>query len=84
MQEVSENLKRNSGTIPTFCPTRGSIELVCHTPNVMKVSKALLQTIAVAVAVATVSSSCAIDIMKPKEKKQEKREPYDCPACGLG
>jgi hypothetical protein len=50
----------------------------------MKVSKALLQTIAVAVAVATVSSSCAIDIMKPKDKKPEQREPYNCPGCGLG
>ncbi|GAB3271085.1 hypothetical protein GCM10027347_42150 [Larkinella harenae] len=50
----------------------------------MKISKTLLQTIAVAVAVSTVSSSCGLDDVKPKKKETEKRQPYDCPACGMG
>lgn len=49
----------------------------------MKLAKPLLQSIAVAVAVSTVS---ACDIMKPVKPKTkvEKKLPYDCPGCGLG
>ncbi|WP_171062813.1 hypothetical protein [Larkinella sp. C7] len=50
----------------------------------MKISKVLLQTIAVAITVSTVSSSCGLDDVKPKKKEPEKRQPYDCPGCGLG
>ncbi|WP_338874464.1 hypothetical protein WBJ53_02485 [Spirosoma sp. SC4-14] len=51
----------------------------------MKLSKALLQTIAVAVAVTTVSSCAKTKTIKPKEAKAEKQEiPYNCPACGMG
>ncbi|MBC8152491.1 MAG: hypothetical protein H7Z72_06235 [Bacteroidetes bacterium] len=53
----------------------------------MKVSKALLQTIAVAIAVATVSSACEGTQVDPKKKNPEnsKEQPYDnCPGCGLG
>jgi hypothetical protein len=52
----------------------------------MKISKTLLQTIAVAVAVTTVSSSCnSLDVIKPKKKEPEKdQQPYNCPGCGMG
>lgn len=53
-------------------------------PLTMKVSKTLLQAIAVAVVVTTVSTSCDLDIIKPKKDDPEKREPYNCPGCGMG
>lgn len=50
----------------------------------MNVSKTLLQTIAVAIAVTTISSSCG-EIIKPGKKEPQKdQQPYSCPACGMG
>ena len=53
----------------------------------MKISKSLLQTIAMAVAVTTVTTACNEDQPKPEDgttKEQQQEAPYDCPACGLG
>lgn len=50
----------------------------------MNVSKTLLKTIALALAVTTVGSSCG-EIIKPKKKEPEKeQQPYNCPGCGMG
>jgi predicted RNA-binding Zn-ribbon protein involved in translation (DUF1610 family) len=58
-----------------------------YQPNLcifMNVSKTLLQAIAVALTVTTVSSSCG-EILKPKKKEPEKeQQPYNCPGCGMG
>lgn len=51
----------------------------------MKVSKSLLQTIALAVTVVTVTASCHEDTPKPEDgKTKEQAVPYDCPNCGMG
>ncbi len=52
----------------------------------MKISKSLLQTIAVAVAVTTVSTGCSEDQPKPEDGKTKEQQevPYDCPGCGMG
>ncbi len=51
----------------------------------MKISKSILQAVAVAVAVTTVMA-CAVDGIGPKKDKEKKtnEEPYNCPGCGLG
>lgn len=51
----------------------------------MKLSKPLLQAIAVAITVTTISSCTKDKVIDPKEPKgEQQREPYDCPACGMG
>ncbi|CAN5306212.1 chryseobasin-related MNIO class RiPP peptide [Spirosoma endophyticum] len=50
----------------------------------MKLSKALLQTIAVAVAVTTLSSCDKGKVIDPKKDDTKQQIPYDCPGCGLG
>lgn len=55
----------------------------------MKLSKPLLQALAVAVTVAAVSSCTKDKTVDPEgvsaEKKAEKKgEIYNCPACGMG
>ncbi len=48
----------------------------------MKVSKSLLQAIAVAVAISTTASACTKDTTQPDKKKIENSD--SCPACGMG
>ena len=49
----------------------------------MKISKSLLQAIAVAVAISTTTSACTKDTTTPNDKKKvENCDP--CPACGMG
>lgn len=52
----------------------------------MKISKSLLQSIAVAVAISTTVTACTKDTTKPADdphkKKIENADP--CPACGMG
>jgi hypothetical protein len=51
----------------------------------MKISKSLLQTIALAVTVVTVTASCNEDQPKPEDgKTKEQSAPYNCPGCGMG
>ncbi len=56
----------------------------------MKISKSLLQAIAVAVTVGTTAACTSTKEKEPvnhgnKELKKKKIEvPYDCPGCGLG
>lgn len=51
----------------------------------MKISKTLLQAIAVAVTITTVSTSCNEEQPKPEDgKTKEQQAPYDCPGCGMG
>lgn len=51
----------------------------------MKLSKPLLQAVAVAVAVAAVSSSCTKETVNPEGGKTVKKEgAFNCPACGMG
>jgi hypothetical protein len=51
----------------------------------MKISKTLLQAIAVAVTVTTVTTACNEDQPKPEDgKTKEQQAPYDCPGCGMG
>lgn len=51
----------------------------------MKLSKSLLQTIALAVTVVTVGTSCSGEQPKPEDgKNKEQSAPYDCPGCGMG
>lgn len=49
----------------------------------MKISKSLLQTIAVAVVAGSITTSCVKDLVKVEPKK-EKKETYNCPGCGMG
>lgn len=52
----------------------------------MKLPKSLLSAILIGIAVQT--TSCTKEICDDKEKKEAKKEtkkaPYDCPACGMG
>ncbi len=51
----------------------------------MKISKTLLQAIAVAVTIATVTTSCNEEQPGPEDgKTKEQPAPYDCPGCGMG
>jgi hypothetical protein len=51
----------------------------------MKISKTLLQAIAVAVTITTVSTSCNEEQPRPEDgKTKEQQAPYDCPGCGMG
>ncbi|SOD79248.1 chryseobasin-related MNIO class RiPP peptide [Spirosoma fluviale] len=52
----------------------------------MKLSKSLLQAIAVAVTVTTISSCGKGTVVDPKAPngEQQKKVPYNCPGCGLG
>ncbi|MGF7218308.1 hypothetical protein GGR92_004485 [Spirosoma lacussanchae] len=54
----------------------------------MKISKPILQAMALAVAVTTVGSSCKDGLVKPKKeeakKEQQRKLPDNCPACGMG
>ncbi|WP_414617771.1 hypothetical protein [Dyadobacter sp. 32] len=50
----------------------------------MKIPKSILQAVAVAVAVTTVTA-CAVQEVGPKDKERKaKEEPYNCPGCGMG
>ena len=50
----------------------------------MKLSKPLLQAIAVAVTLAA-STACQDEVVDPKEPQSEnKTVPANCPACGMG
>ena len=51
----------------------------------VKLSKPLLQAIAVAVAVTVVTSSCTKENVDPEGvKAKKKNEAYNCLACGMG
>ncbi|MCE6992293.1 hypothetical protein [Dyadobacter sp. CY323] len=52
----------------------------------MKISKTILQAVAVSVAIATITSTvaCTDYIIKPGEKKENKKKSDPCPACGMG
>jgi hypothetical protein len=54
----------------------------------MKISKALLQAIAVAISIGTASTSCTKEPLdkseEHQEKKKEKTESFNCLACGMG
>ncbi|CAA9219632.1 MAG: hypothetical protein AVDCRST_MAG56-681 [uncultured Cytophagales bacterium] len=51
----------------------------------MKISKTLLQAIAVAVTITTVATSCNEEQPGPEDgKTKEQPVPYDCPGCGMG
>ena len=84
MNSVVESRARiKSVHVPTALPWYGSYRAE-NQFLVMKVSKTLLQTIALAVAVTTVTA-CDKDDVKPKKKnKSERQQPYNCPACGMG
>jgi predicted small lipoprotein YifL len=50
----------------------------------MKISKAVLQAVAVAVTISTLAA-CADGLIKPKGEKESKNKVIDnCPACGMG
>ncbi len=52
----------------------------------MKLSKSLLQAIAVAVTVTTVTTACNEEQPNPEDgkTKEQQEAPYDCPGCGMG
>lgn len=52
----------------------------------MKISKTLLQAIAVAVVVGAVTASCTKEKTPDPEgtEVQKKKVGYDCPGCGMG
>lgn len=51
----------------------------------MKISKTVLQAVAVAVVVSTTISACANDSVSPEKEKAAKAKKLDpCPACGMG
>lgn len=51
----------------------------------MKVSKALLKAMALAVTVSTVTACINEKVIKPKSGEPEKKQVlYDCPGCGMG
>ncbi|ADB39176.1 hypothetical protein [Spirosoma linguale] len=51
----------------------------------MKLSKSLLQAIAVAVTVTTISSCAKDKVIDPKAPNGEQQKvPYNCPGCGMG
>lgn len=51
----------------------------------MKISKTVLQAVAVAVVVSTTISACSNDSVSPEKEKATKAKKLDpCPACGMG
>jgi len=51
----------------------------------MKISKTVLQAVAVAVVVSTTISACSNDSVSPEKEKATKGQKLDpCPACGMG
>ncbi|MEZ2445363.1 hypothetical protein AB6805_26775 [Chitinophaga sp. RCC_12] len=52
----------------------------------MKLPKSLLGAILIGITVQTTSSCNKDKSVKPKEKKEEVKKPYEngCPACGMG
>jgi hypothetical protein len=51
----------------------------------MKISKAVLQAMAVAVVVTTIASCSSDDGVNPEKEKSAKTKNADpCPACGMG
>ncbi len=51
----------------------------------MKLSKSLLQAMAIAVTVTTISSCTKGKVIDPKEPiGQQQKVPYSCAACGMG
>ncbi len=51
----------------------------------MKLSKSLLQAIAIAVTVTTISSCANDKVIDPKSPNGEQQKvPLNCPACGMG
>ena len=51
----------------------------------MKVSKSLIQAIAVAVTVATTVSACTKEVTPdPEGTEVKKQDGFNCPGCGLG
>ena len=51
----------------------------------MKISKTILQAVAVAVVVSTTISACSNDGINPLKGKAAKNRKIDpCPACGMG
>ncbi|MCE7058473.1 hypothetical protein [Dyadobacter sp. CY343] len=50
----------------------------------MKISKPILQAVAIAVALSTITACADMDIKPGKEKKSNARKLDPCPACGMG
>ena len=51
----------------------------------MKLSKSILQAMAIAVTVTTVSACAKDKVIDPKDSKtQQQKVPDNCPACGMG
>ena len=51
----------------------------------MKLSKSLLQAMAVAVTVTTISACAKDKVINAKDSKTGQQQvPYNCPACGMG
>ncbi|WP_291042129.1 hypothetical protein [Dyadobacter sp. 50-39] len=51
----------------------------------MKISKSVLQAVAVAVTVAALTTACTDNAIGPNGEKITKNKPYDyCPGCGMG
>jgi len=50
----------------------------------MKISKSVLQAVAIAVVVTTVTSCAVNDVDPEKEKVTKNKVIYSCPGCGMG
>jgi hypothetical protein len=69
------------------CKTESRAGISTLKLNPMKISKSVLQAVAIAVVVTTVTS-CAVTSVDPEKEritKTKKTTPsYSCPACGMG